>query len=103
MIFSVVTNNPERWEVIFWYKHVPFTWNFRRYKNGKVIERSACLNTANIESLRKINKDLISREIAQSIISLRKKIGKIQSEKDLKEIKKITKEQIDWLARYSSI
>jgi len=100
---KLVINNPETWEIMFWFKYIPFTWHKEQYKDGELIEKSPCINTATIEELVKINDTIIKRSLAGKIVSLRKAIGEISSKNDLKKVNNITDEQISWLVRFTKI
>lgn len=100
---KLVTNNPERWEAIFWLIILPFTSYRETYKDGKLIEKTPSINTAKVSELRKINETVIDKNLALKVVSLRKAIGKICSKEDLRKIKNITDEQIDWLANNTII
>ena len=100
---KLVINNPKTWEIMFWFKYIPFTWHKEQYKDGVLIEESPGINTATIEELVKINDTLIKRSLASKIVSLRKAIGEISSKNDLKRVDNITDEQISWLVRFTKI
>lgn len=98
---KLITNNPERWEIALWYNQIPFTWNKKDYKDGKVFKETPCINTANEEELHSLNEDIITKKMARKIISLRRAVGKICSTEDLKKIDGINDEQIMWLSRFT--
>lgn len=100
---KLITNNPERWEVTLWYDQIPFTWERKDYKNGKLFKETISINTADEKELHSINKNIITKKMAKKIISLRKAIRKICSTEDLKKIDGINNEQIMWLSRFTRL
>jgi DNA uptake protein ComE-like DNA-binding protein len=94
----LITNSPERYMVIIWYKEVPFTCKFAKYENDNLVERPLCINSASTQELASIHEDVIPLELAAKIVSLRNAIGKISGADDLRKIPGITEEQISWLA-----
>lgn len=98
---KLVTNNPERWEVMIWYNILPLTWKRIDYENSEVSEYSLSINTDSAERICEISNT--SMELAEKVVALRKALGKIKSKKDLKKIDGITEEQIFWLTRYAHI
>lgn len=100
---KIITNNPERWEVTLWYNKIPFTWNRKDYKNGRLYKETISINNANEKELHSINENIITKKMAKKIASLRKVIGKICSIEDLKKIDGITDEQINWLSEFTRL
>lgn len=94
----LVTNSPERYMVIIWYREVPFTSKFAKYENDRLVERPLCINSATSQELASIHEDVIPFELAAKIVSLRNAIGRISGSDDLRKIPGISEQQILWLA-----
>ena len=98
---KLVTNNPQRWEIMIWYEYIPLSWKKTDYKKDKLDSISPNINTASPEEISQIYPPSITVELAQKVVALRKAIGKIKTVEDLEKIKGITKDQINWISRYS--
>jgi hypothetical protein len=97
----LLTNNPARWEIVLWYERVPLTWKRQDFLNGKLSKESPCINTADTKEIQAINDNIIDLNAAQAVVDFRNRVGSIQSKDDLKQIKQLNDEQLDWIARFS--
>ncbi len=101
--FELITNNPARWQIMILIEYVPFTWFRADYSNGKKVKESICINKVNSKKFKQEFGWIISDEKVAKIFNLRKAIGKIKSISDLKKIKNISIEEIEWVARFTRI
>jgi len=99
--FELTTNNPQRWQIMMWFEYVPFSWYRTEYSNGMKIKESVNINTVSLKRFKEEFGWIISNNKAIKIINLRKALGKIKSVSDLKKIKELTEDEIEWITRYS--
>lgn len=97
----LVTNHPERWEVILWTEQLPFTWKREDYEEGKKVKESPRVNTASVSEIIGICDGVITNAVARKITAYRRDVGPIRSIDDLKKISGVTQSQVSSLAYFS--
>lgn len=97
----LLTNNPPRWQVGFWYERIPLTWKRLDFAGGVQVAESPCINTADVNAIKAINANIFEENAAQAVVKFRTQCGDIRSIDDLHQIKELTPEQIRWIARFT--
>ncbi|OGU29038.1 MAG: hypothetical protein A2057_05400 [Ignavibacteria bacterium GWA2_35_9] len=86
---------------MLWFEYVPFSWYRTDYINGKIIKQSVNINTVSLKNFKQNFNWIVSDDKAIKILNLRKALGKIKDIDDLKQIKGLTNNEIEWIARFT--
>lgn len=100
-LVRLLTHNPSRWEVILYVIPVPLTWYGQEFEDATLVKETPCINTASIDEIVDVYPDLITSEVAESVVRVREQQGRFRTRRDLEQVPGITAKQVDWLCRFT--